>query len=166
VLRADDAANTRQKRVLFTKLSDALGGTVAGTRVAVWGLAFKAQTDDVRESPALALIDALLEAGAEVVAHDPVAIESARTHFGARPEGCRVRFSTSSYAATHGADALVIATDWNEYRTPNFRRIRESLARPVIVDGRNLYEPERMASLGFNYHSIGRATMPALVPTQ
>jgi UDPglucose 6-dehydrogenase len=161
VLPSVDAANERQKRVLFSKLATALDGSLAGARVAVWGLAFKPQTDDVRESPALALIDELLEAGADIIAHDPVAVESARAHFNGHVESGRVRFAASSYAATRGADALVIATDWNEYRTPNFQRIREALARPVIIDGRNLYEPEQMASLGFTYHSIGRAPVMA-----
>jgi len=165
VLPSVDAANQRQKRVLFAKLEAALDGGVAGARIAVWGLAFKPQTDDVRESPALALIADLLDAGADIVAHDPVAAESARVHFNGHVESGRVRFTTSSYAAARGADALVIATDWNEYRTPNFLRIREALARPVIIDGRNLYEPDQMASLGFSYHSIGRASVALGAPS-
>jgi UDPglucose 6-dehydrogenase len=126
---------------------------VAGARVAVWGLAFKPQTDDLREAPALVLIDALLAAGATVVVHDPVAMPHARARLGAR-----VAFAESNYDALEGADALVIVTDWNEYRHPNFERMLAALAQPVVVDGRNLYDPARMAALGFRYHSIGRGS--------
>jgi UDPglucose 6-dehydrogenase len=150
IVSAVEETNDRQKRVLVRKLASALGG-LAGTRVAVWGLAFKPQTDDLRESPALTLIDDLLAAGASVVAHDPVAMDAAR----AQLDG-RVTLAPTSYDALPGADALVIVTDWNEYRNPNFARIRDALARPVVVDGRNLFDPGRMASLGFTYHSVGR----------
>jgi UDPglucose 6-dehydrogenase len=156
VLSAVDSTNERQKRVLFCKLTAALGGQLAGTRVAVWGLAFKPQTDDVRESPAIPLIHELIDAGARVVAHDPVAMESARTRFNGHVEDGSLSFAATSYDAATGADALVIATDWNEYRNPNFRRMRQALARPVVIDGRNLYDPDQMAALGFTYHSIGR----------
>jgi len=155
-----DSANERQKRVLFTKLSSAMGGDVSGRRVAVWGLSFKPQTDDVRESPALRLIDDLIDAGARVVAHDPVAIPAARQHFNGHVESGQVAFAASSYAAAEGADALVIATDWNEYRNPNFKRMRDALATPLVVDGRNLYDPRQMATLGFDYHSLGRPSVP------
>jgi UDPglucose 6-dehydrogenase len=157
VLSAVDAANDRQKRVLFGKVRSALGGELEGARVAVWGLAFKPQTDDLRESPALALIDELLAADALVVAHDPAAMDAARVLFARQVEEGRLRFAATSYDALPDADALVIATDWNEYRHPNFIRVRDALARPVLVDGRNLYDPARMAALGFTYHSIGRA---------
>jgi UDPglucose 6-dehydrogenase len=151
VVAAVHEANEHQKTRLFALVQDALGGTVAGRRVAVWGLAFKAQTDDMRESPALVLVEALLAAGATVVAHDPAALEEAR-----RRLGDRIGYAPTAYAAIEGADALVIVTDWNEYRHPNFDRIRASLARPVVVDGRNLYDPARMGRLGFTYRSIGR----------
>jgi UDPglucose 6-dehydrogenase len=157
VLSAVDAANDRQKRVLFGKVRSALGGELEGARVAVWGLAFKPQTDDLRESPALALIDELRAADAVVVAHDPAAMDAARRLFARPVEEGRLRFADTSYDALTDADALVIATDWNEYRHPNFIRVRDALARPVLVDGRNLYDPARMAALGFTYHSIGRA---------
>jgi len=151
VVEGAEQANDRQKLVMFERLQQALGGSVQGKRIAVWGLAFKARTDDMRESPALTLIEALLANGASVVAHDPVAMPHARTTL-----GDRVAFAKSGYEALEGADALAIATDWNEYRHPDFTRIRATLARPIIVDGRNLYDPAKMSSLGFSYHSIGR----------
>jgi UDPglucose 6-dehydrogenase len=156
VLTSVDAANTRQKTVLFRKVREALGEDLTGMRIAVWGLAFKPQTDDLRDAPALTLIDDLLAAGAHVVAHDPVAMPQARLRL-----GDRVEFADSNYDAVHGADALVVVTDWNEYRHPNFARVRDALARPVVVDGRNLYDPARMAALGFAYHSIGRGAVCA-----
>jgi UDPglucose 6-dehydrogenase len=148
---AVERANERQRDVMFRRLHEALGGQVRGTRVAVWGLSFKPQTDDLRESPALTLIDALLEAGADVVVHDPVAMPHARAQL-----GDRVSFAASNYDALDGADALAIATDWNEYRHPDFVRMRATLARPIVVDGRNLYDPAKMSSMGFTYRSIGR----------
>jgi UDPglucose 6-dehydrogenase len=151
VLEAVEGANERQKRRLFEKVQQVLGTTLGGTRVAVWGLAFKPQTDDMRESPALTLIDQLLKAGASVVAHDPVAIPEARRRLGER-----VAFAETNYAALEGADALVIVTDWNEYRHPDLKRIKSMLKRPIVVDGRNLYDPAKMRALGFTYLSIGR----------
>ena len=151
VLRAVEDANDLQKHRLFGKVRDALGGSVQGRRIALWGLAFKANTDDMRESPSLPLIDALLEAGATVVAHDPAAMHEAERRLGAR-----ITYASGNYEALDGADALVIVTDWNAYRFPDFARIRAALASPVVVDGRNLYDPEKMRALGFTYRSIGR----------
>jgi len=151
VLRAVEDANDRQKHRLFAKLNGVLGPAMKGARVAVWGLAFKAQTNDMRESPALTLIEKLLGAGATVVAHDPAAM-----HEAARRLGTRVAFAATNYEALAGADALVIVTDWNEYRFPDFARIKAGLKRPVIVDGRNLYDPAKMQTLGFTYRSLGR----------
>jgi UDPglucose 6-dehydrogenase len=150
VLDAVEAANERQKHRLFEKLERALG-EVRGCRVAIWGLAFKPQTDDMREAPALTLIDQLLAAGASVVAHDPAAMHEAK-----RRLGQRIDFADGNYEALGGADALVVVTDWNEYRHPDFARIRGTLKRPVVIDGRNLYDPQKMRSLGFTYDSIGR----------
>ena len=164
VLAAVDEANERQQRVLFEKVRAALAAAdvpLEGATVAVWGLAFKPQTDDLRESPALALGDALLAAGARVVAHDPVAMSAAQRRYAGRGLGDRLRFAPTSYDAAEGADALVVATDWNEYRHPNLARIRAALARPIVVDGRNLWDPAKLASLGFAYYSIGRATARA-----
>ena len=151
VLSAVEEANERQKHRPFAKLRDALGGSVRGARVAVWGLAFKPQTDDMREAPALTLIDELLADGATVCAHDPAAIHEAR-----RRLGDRVGYAASNYEALDGATALVVMTDWNEYRHPDFARIKAALSRPVVVDARNLYDPAKMQALGFTYRSIGR----------
>ena len=146
-----ERTNARQREVVLAKLARALGGTLRGRRVAVWGLAFKAQTDDLRDSPAMLLIQQLLQAEAEVVAHDPVAMDAARSALGSG-----VAFASTSYEALAGADALAVMTDWNEYRNPDFRRMHAALAQPVVVDARNLYDPARMAAFGFRYESIGR----------
>ena len=151
ILTAVDSVNERQKHRMFDKLREALGGHVAGARVAVWGLAFKPNTDDMREAPSLALIDDLLAAGAGVVAHDPAAMPEAKR----RLDG-RVEFADGGYEALDAADALAVVTDWNEYRHPDFERIKQALRRPIVVDGRNLYDPAKMARLGFTYLSIGR----------
>ncbi len=158
VLEAVDSANDRQKHVLYEKVERALG-SLAGVHIAVWGLAFKPQTDDMRESPALVLIDALLRAGASVAAHDPAAMDEARRHL-----DDTVSYAPTNYDALIDADALVVVTDWNEYRHPDFERMRLSMRQPVIVDGRNLYSRTRMRELGFAYHCIGRA--PVLMATQ
>ena len=152
VLRAVEDANHRQKARLYEKLRDALG-ELKGKRIAVWGLAFKAQTDDMRESPSLTLIDALLKVGASVVAHDPAAMHEAE-----RRLGSRIGYGKTNYDTLDGADALVVVTDWNEYRFPDFNRIKSALRQPVVIDGRNLYDPAKMAQLGFTYRSIGRGT--------
>ena len=151
VLQAVETGNERQKRVLFEKLSRHFDGNLKGRTIAVWGLAFKAETDDVRESPAIVLIEALLEAGAKVRAHDPAAIETARHVL-----GDRITFVEHSYEAVAGADALAIVTEWLEYRNPDFARIKQALQQALIVDGRNLYDPERLSQLGFTYDCIGR----------
>ncbi|HXQ28962.1 MAG TPA: UDP-glucose/GDP-mannose dehydrogenase family protein [Gemmatimonadales bacterium] len=151
ILAAVADANERQKRVMFEKLERHWPDGLAGRLVAVWGLAFKAETDDVRESPSLVLIEALLEAGARVRVHDPAAIESAR-----RVLGTRVEYAPHAYDALVQADALAVVTEWREYRNPDFHRMKELLARPLVVDGRNLYDPQRLAALGFTYDSIGR----------
>jgi UDPglucose 6-dehydrogenase len=153
VLDAVELANDTQKHRLFEKVAHALG-SVTGKRVAVWGLAFKPNTDDMREAPALVLIEELLESGAKVVAHDPVAM-----HETERRIGKSIEYAESSYAALDGADALVVVTDWNEYRHPDFARIKAALRTPIVVDGRNLYDPRKMHTLGFRYESIGRGVV-------
>ena len=152
ILESVEAVNERQKRRLFEKLHHALGDSLSGMRVAVWGLAFKPNTDDMRDSPSLTLIEALIAAGATVVAHDPAAMPEAR-----RRLDKSVELADSAYEAIEGADALVVVTDWNEYRHPDLARIKASLRRPVVVDGRNLYPVEKMRAMGFTYASIGRA---------
>jgi UDPglucose 6-dehydrogenase len=151
VVRAVHTANERQKHVLVAKVQRALGGSVQGARIAVWGLAFKPNTDDMREAPSLVLIDELLAAGATVVAHDPVAMHEAE-----RRLGTRVTFAKHAFDALPDADALVVVTDWNEYRHPDFARMKAGLKRPIVVDGRNLYDPAKMRALGFTYDCIGR----------
>jgi UDPglucose 6-dehydrogenase len=151
VVRAVQEANDRQKLVLGAKVRQALGNDLQGTRIALWGLAFKPNTDDMREAPSLTLIDDLLAAGATIIAHDPVAMVEAK-----RKVGDRITYAESNYAALDGADALIVVTDWNEYRHPDFARIKAALRRPVLIDGRNLYDPAKMIAAGFTYLSIGR----------
>ena len=150
VMRAVESANDAQKNVLFHKVKRHLGGLKDKT-VAIWGLAFKAETDDVRESPALVLVESLLREGVHVQVHDPAAMKTA-----ARQLGSRVTYAPHAYDAVGGADALAIVTEWLEYRNPDFARIKQLLSRPLIVDGRNLYDPEKLGRLGFTYDSIGR----------
>jgi UDPglucose 6-dehydrogenase len=150
VLESVEEANDAQKHRLFAKLRELLGD-LRGCRIAIWGLAFKPNTDDMREAASLVLIDELLSAGATVVAHDPVAMPETQ-----RRLGDRIAYSDTSYDALAGADALVIVTDWNEYRHPDFTRIKNALKTPVVVDGRNLYDSRKMTGLGFTYASIGR----------
>ncbi len=151
VLEGVEATNERQKHRLGEKLRAALGESLDGARIAVWGLAFKPQTDDMREAPSLVLIEDALAGGATICAHDPVAMKEAR-----RILGDRIKYAETNYDALRGADALVVVTDWNEYRHPDFTRVKSLLKRPVVIDGRNLYDPEKMESLGIVYHSIGR----------
>ena len=145
-----EAVNERQKRVMLDKLAGELGA-VAGRRVAVWGLAFKAETDDMRESPAVPLIEGILERGGAVTAHDPKAMAVAREQF-----GDRIRYAKDPYDAVQGADALAIVTEWLVYRNPDLDRVKASLKQPIIVDGRNLFDPAKMRKAGFKYLGIGR----------
>ena len=150
VLDAVEEVNERQKHVLFAKLQERVRRRdLRGARVAVWGLAFKPHTDDMREAPALTLIDELLARGRRrVVAHDPVAMHEAQRRLG----DTRRRSPATNYDALDGADALVVVTDWNEYRHPDFARIKSALRRPIIVDGRNLYDADaRWRRSGFTY---------------
>jgi UDPglucose 6-dehydrogenase len=159
ILSAVEEVNQSQKLRLSEKLRDALGDDLDGMRIAVWGLAFKPQTDDMRDAPSLTLIDDLLEAGATVCAHDPASINEARKKL-----GNRVTYAETNYDALAGADALVVVTDWNEYRHPDFSRVKALLRRPVVIDGRNLYDPAKMTDLGFTYHSIGRQNVEHPAP--
>ncbi len=151
LLEAVEEVNRRQKLVLLEKTRKALGGSLTDRAVAIWGLAFKAETDDMRESPCIPLIEGLLKEGATVAAHDPKALEVARGVFGKR-----VRLADDCYEAVRGADALVIVTEWLMYRNPDFDRLRADMRQPVLIDGRNLFEPARMARMGFSYDAIGR----------
>jgi UDPglucose 6-dehydrogenase len=150
VLEAVDAANEAQKRIPVAKLK-ALIGALRGATVALWGLSFKAQTDDMREAASLVVINELVGAGARVVAHDPKALPEARRRF-----GDRLTYVEHRYDALAGADALVVLTEWQEYRVLDYDLVRSKMRRPVVVDARNLYDPARMREHGFTYASIGR----------
>ena len=150
VVAAVHRANEMQKRILVPRVEAYLGG-LAGRVVAVWGLAFKPRTDDVREAPALAIIEALLAGGASVRAYDPKASATAR-----RVLGDRVVLCSRNYEAVEGADALVVVTEWNEFREPDFRRMKSLMRRPAVFDGRNIYDPRQLRELGFHYEGIGR----------
>ncbi|HKJ02683.1 MAG TPA: nucleotide sugar dehydrogenase, partial [Longimicrobiales bacterium] len=157
ILQAVEDVNARQKRVLLERLVARLGEDLSGRTVAVWGLAFKPNTDDMREAPSLVTIEGLLERGARVVAHDPVSMEETTRHL-----GDRIAYAPSNYAALDGADALVIHTEWQPYRRPDFARMRAAMKTPVVFDGRNLWDPADMAERGFEYHCIGRRTLPSV----
>ncbi len=150
ILKAVEAVNELQKRVLVKKIEKHFG-TLKGKTIAVWGLAFKPKTDDMREAPAVPIIEALLAKGAKVQAYDPEAIKVARGIFGSR-----VMFAARNYDALKGADALAVITEWQEFREPDFARMKKLLRAPVVFDGRNIYQPEQMKAQGFTYHSIGR----------
>jgi UDPglucose 6-dehydrogenase len=149
-VRAADETNSAQKRRLLPRIEKYLG-TLDGKVVAIWGLAFKPRTDDMREAPALTLIEGLLKGGARVKAYDPKATHAAREFL-----GDRITFCSRSYEALEGADALVLATEWNEFREPDFARMKTLMRRPAIFDGRNVYKPEHLRELGFHYEGIGR----------
>ena len=150
LLYAVDEVNQKQKTVLYHKLAHYFSDKLTGKTIAVWGLAFKPRTDDIREAPALTLIDQLLAAGARVQAHDPVAMDNVRELY-----GDRIQLFAQEYEALEGADALAICTDWNEYRAPDFDLIKQTLKNPAILDGRNLYDPAKMKRRGFHYSGIG-----------
>ncbi len=154
VLKAVEAVNETQKRLLVRRVVERFGEDLAGRTFAVWGLSFKPNTDDMREAPSLVTIPALLERGAKVAAHDPVAMPEARRHF-----GDRVTYAGSNYDALEGADALLIHTEWLPYRRPDFERMKALLKTPIVFDGRNLYRPELMAEKGFEHYSVGRRSV-------
>ena len=151
ILRAVEAVNEAQKRVLVRKLEAHFDGALKGRTVAVWGLAFKPKTDDMREAPSIPIIESLLERGARIQVYDPEAMKVARGIFGSR-----VTYAAKNYDALKGADALAVVTEWHEFREPDFVRMRKLMRQPVVVDGRNIYEKEQMKALGFTYYSIGR----------
>lgn len=151
ILEAVEAVNYRQKRVLFSKLQERFPEGLRGRQIAVWGLSFKPNTDDMREAPSIVLIESLLGVGAIVVAYDPEAMKEARKIFGEK-----ITYGKKSYDVIEGADALVIVTEWNEFRRPDLERIKSLLKRPIIIDGRNLFEPGKMKAMGFDYEGIGR----------
>ncbi len=151
LLQAVDRVNEAQKGLLLEKVAAHFDRGLAGCTLAVWGLAFKARTEDMREAPAVRVIDGLLEAGARVRAFDPEAMKEARKRY-----GDRIEYGSNSYEVADGADAVLVLTEWNEFRSPDFGRLKELLRRPVLFDGRNLYDPAVMQRHGFIYYSIGR----------
>ncbi len=153
ILKATDAINDAQKEVLFQKLSNHFGGKVNGRTIAVWGLSFKPRTDDIRDAPSLVLLDRLLEAGAQVRVHDPVAHENVREKY-----NDRITYCPHHYDALDDADALAIVTEWNEFRAPDFEYMKHKMKQPVIFDGRNLFDPQKMRDAGFVYFGIGLAS--------
>jgi UDPglucose 6-dehydrogenase len=150
ILKAVDSVNEAQKRSLLRKM-DAHFGSLKGRTIAVWGLAFKPKTDDMREAPAIVVINGLIERGAKVQAFDPEAVRVARGIFGQK-----ISYAAKGYEALRGADALAIITEWHEFREPDFPRMRKLMREPVIFDGRNIYSPQQMKAHGFTYYSIGR----------
>ncbi len=154
IMDAVDAVNQNQKKVLIGKVESHFGETLGEKKIAVWGLAFKPKTDDIREAPALVLIDRLLEAGARVVVHDPEAMNNVRKIY-----GDRLTYVDNPMDALDDANALAINTEWSEYRNPEFDEMVQRMACPVIFDGRNLYDPATLEKAGFTYHSIGRKTV-------
>ena len=153
VLTAVEAVNDAQKHVLFAKISRFFGGKLEGRKIAVWGLAFKPNTDDLREAPSRVLLENLWAAGASVRAYDPVAMPETRRIYGKRAD---LELCDSAVAALEGCDALAIVTEWQEFRSPDFGRFKSVLKQPLVFDGRNLYEPSLMARQGIRYFGIGR----------
>ena len=151
LLRAVDEVNENQKMVLVSKLASRFRNRLRGKVVAIWGLSFKPQTDDVREAPSLVMIESLLQSGVTVRAHDPIANSAVKARFGKR-----VQFFESSYDALKGVDALLVVTEWNEFRRPDFTRMKRLMKHPIILDGRNIYDPKQMKEMGFEYYGVGR----------
>jgi UDPglucose 6-dehydrogenase len=162
MLEAVEETNEAQKLRLVEKVVAEFGEDLSGRRLAVWGLAFKPRTDDMREAPSLPIVNGLLDRGAAIAVHDPESLAEARKHF-----GDRVSYHRVSYDAIKGVDGLLIVTEWNEFRRPDFARMKSLFRTPVIFDGRNIYEPQVMRQLGFTYVSIGRVTVrPDLLQTR
>jgi len=156
VLEAVERVNEMQKQLLLSRLDARFGSNLAGRRIAVWGLSFKPETDDMRAAAALVIVRGLLERGASVSVHDPVAMDVAKQSF-----GDAVAYAATNYEALEGADALLIVTEWKQYRTPDFERMRSLMKQPVIFDGRNLFDPATLSARGFEYQGIGRPVQPA-----
>jgi UDPglucose 6-dehydrogenase len=154
MLNAADEVNNHQKSVLLERIAKHFGGKLSGRKVAIWGLAFKPRTDDIREAPALVLIDRLLAGGAKLHVHDPEALANTRAIYGER-----LSYAEKRYDALDGAEALVVMTEWKDFSSPDFEEMRRRMAKAVIFDGRNIYNPADLKAAGFVYHSIGRASV-------
>jgi UDPglucose 6-dehydrogenase len=153
ILKAVEKVNANQKLHLVEKIKAHFKGDLKGKHIALWGLAFKPNTDDIREAPALSIIDALTTMGATIAAYDPEAMPNVKAQI-----GDKIKYATSQYEALSGADFLIIATEWSEFRTPDFERIEKEIKNKIIFDGRNLFEVSKMKELGYHYESIGRAS--------
>jgi UDPglucose 6-dehydrogenase len=153
LLEAAEAINQDQRRIFVDNIRRYFGNDLKGRVFAVWGLSFKPQTDDIREAPALTIISSLLESGARIQTHDPEAMAATRAYLGERQD---VSYAESTYDALNGADALIICTEWTKFREPDFERMQATMKAPVIFDGRNLYNPEKLARLGFKYFRVGQ----------
>lgn len=151
LLSAVHEVNQRQRQTFIRKVDGHFRGELSGRRVAVWGLSFKPRTDDVREAPSLTIVEWLLAQGASVTAYDPVAVETAKVEL-----GDRITYSKTAMDAVEGAQALIICTEWSEFRMPDLGEVKERMASPVVFDGRNIFDPEQMGELGFDYYSVGR----------
>ena len=152
LLKAVEQVNERQKGILVDKVKRHFGSDLSGHTFAVWGLSFKPRTDDMRDAPSITVIESLLEAGAKIQAFDPEAMEEAKKVF-----GDKIHYAPRNYDALRDAAALLVLTEWNEFRRPDFKRIKQLLKTTVIFDGRNIYDPADLRNLGFRYYSIGRA---------
>jgi UDPglucose 6-dehydrogenase len=153
ILSAVESVNLRQKELLVRKMRQHFGDRLKGSTIAIWGLAFKPNTDDMREAPARTVMEMLWDAGAKVRAYDPVAAPEAKRIYGDRPDLILCR---NAYEAVEGADALCIVTEWQEFRSPDFERLKAALRNPVVFDGRNLYDPSLIERFGLRYYAIGR----------
>jgi UDPglucose 6-dehydrogenase len=165
ILEGVERVNAAQKHLLVERVVEHFGEDLAGKRFAVWGLSFKPETDDMREAPSLTVVRGLIERGARVSAHDPVAAEQAEHHFAELIEAGALSLCEHNYDCLNGADALLVLTEWAPYRTPDFGRILNTLGEPVVFDGRNLWDPARMAELGFRYVSVGRVSTAGMAAT-
>lgn len=158
LLTSVEEVNYDQKRVMIEKVKKHFGNDLTGKKFAMWGLAFKPKTDDMREAPAIVIAKGLMELGAEIIAYDPVAMDEAKHKF---DENEAISYAVGNYEALEGADALLLVTEWLQFRKPDFDKIKSSLKTPVVFDGRNQYDPKLMAKLGFDYYAIGRVTFKA-----
>jgi UDPglucose 6-dehydrogenase len=157
ICKATDEVNTRQRELFWRKIERVFAGRLKGKKIAVWGLSFKPKTDDIREAPSLYVIDRLLSAGVEVTVHDPIAMEKAKEIYGKK-----IKYAVSNYDACVNKDALVINTEWNEYHQPDFGKMKKTMRSPIIVDGRNLYNPKLLRNLGFVYIGVGKNNLEDL----
>ena len=151
ILQAVEEVNEQQKSILFRKLDAYFSGNLNGKHIAIWGLAFKPETDDMREAASLIVIRKLLEAGCQVSAYDPVAMPEAKRRIGET-----IRYAKDIYDAVVDADALLLITEWKVFRMPSWQAVKKLMANPLVIDGRNIYDPQEMQEYGFEYHCIGR----------